>query len=201
MVSVIHHTIFDTGEPAFAVTGSGVISEWNTAASKALGYKDSEAVGQNCWELLQGKDIFGNQYCGERCPLREMAFRRKSVNRCRISFTTADRTQKGFTVSTLVLFGRPGREKLIHMCKPEPGVSREISAVPGLQKPRTRFVLTPRESQVLNLLSEGRTTRDIATLMSISVPTVRNHIEHILHKLHVHSRLEAVAVGRRLGMV
>jgi DNA-binding CsgD family transcriptional regulator len=53
---------------------------------------------------------------------------------------------------------------------------------------------------VLGHLADGHTTREIATLLSITVPTVRNHIDHILHKLHAHSRLEAVAVSRRLGL-
>ena len=61
-------------------------------------------------------------------------------------------------------------------------------------------ILTPREREVLGHLADGHTTREIATLLSITVPTVRNHIDHILHKLHAHSRLEAVAVSRRLGL-
>lgn len=204
MVSGNHSIVFDTGEPAYAVDRNGTIVAWNPAATRAFGHPDSIAVGRKCFELLQGQDTFGNQYCCERCPLREMAFQHKSVNRCRLYFKAADGQLKSFVVSTLVLFDLHGRETLIHLCRSDVGEARASSSVSPARRPgagRDHDVLTPRETQVLELLSDGRTTLEIATLMSISVPTVRSHVEHILQKLHAHSRLEAVAVGRRLGLV
>ncbi len=204
MASGDYNIIFDTGEPAYAVDRNGTIVAWNAAATSALGYSDSQAVGKKCWSLLQGQDAFGNQYCCERCPLREMASHHKSVNRCGMYFRTADGKLKAFTVSTLVLFDRHDRETLIHMCRKEPGAAADMPAFaqpPKSSRGNSHGVLTPRESQVLKHLCDGYATSEIATLLSISVPTVRNHVEHILHKLHAHSRLEAVAVGRRLGLV
>jgi DNA-binding NarL/FixJ family response regulator len=55
--------------------------------------------------------------------------------------------------------------------------------------------LTPREAEILALLADGRSQRDMAQLLSISPKTVGLHIEHILGKLDVHSRAEAVAVA------
>lgn len=55
--------------------------------------------------------------------------------------------------------------------------------------------LTPRETEILSLLADGRSQRDMAQLLSISPKTVGLHIEHILGKLDVHSRAEAVAVA------
>lgn len=52
--------------------------------------------------------------------------------------------------------------------------------------------LTPREEQVLNLLSKGYLYKEIATELSISNDTVHNHIRKIYEKLQVHSRTEAV---------
>ena len=54
--------------------------------------------------------------------------------------------------------------------------------------------LTPREHEVLDLLAQGRSTREIADAMSVSVNTVRSHVNVLLHKLGVHSRLRAVAL-------
>jgi DNA-binding CsgD family transcriptional regulator len=51
--------------------------------------------------------------------------------------------------------------------------------------------LTPREREILRLLAAGKTAKPIATELSLSVPTVRTHIQHILRKLGVHSCLEA----------
>jgi DNA-binding NarL/FixJ family response regulator len=58
-------------------------------------------------------------------------------------------------------------------------------------------VLTRRELQVLRLLAEGRRQADIANELVISPRTVGTHIEHILGKLGVHSRAEAVAIAYR----
>jgi DNA-binding CsgD family transcriptional regulator len=202
MASSTHSTIFATGEPAYAVDRHGTIVAWNAAASRAFGYRSPEAVGRKCWELLQGRDAFGNQYCSESCPMRQMALQHKAVNRCRMSFQTAGAERQDFTVTTLVLFDASDAA-LIHLCRKEPAAAREgmpVAAPGDSGRDDGHGVLTPRERQVLEHLSAGRTTREIATLMRISVPTVRNHVERILHKLHAHSRLEAVAVSRRLGL-
>ena len=55
--------------------------------------------------------------------------------------------------------------------------------------------LTPREAEILGLLADGHSQRDMAQLLSISHRTVGLHIEHILGKLDVHSRAEAVAAA------
>lgn len=61
--------------------------------------------------------------------------------------------------------------------------------------------LTPRERDVLALLVEGAQSEDIAAVLSISPNTVRTHIQNILTKLQVHSRLEAAAFAVRCGLV
>jgi two-component system nitrate/nitrite response regulator NarL len=61
--------------------------------------------------------------------------------------------------------------------------------------------LTPRERDVLVMLVEGARSEAIAHRMSISPNTVRTHIQNILTKLQVHSRLEAAAFAVRHGLV
>jgi PAS domain S-box-containing protein len=61
--------------------------------------------------------------------------------------------------------------------------------------------LTPRQAEVLRLLEHGRSTVQIADELHLSTETVRNHIRHMLRTLNVHSRLEAVAVGRQEHLV
>jgi DNA-binding NarL/FixJ family response regulator len=61
--------------------------------------------------------------------------------------------------------------------------------------------LTSREHEVLELLAEGASTVTIAERLVVSPHTVRNHVQRILVKLEVHSKLEAVAVALRLGLV
>jgi DNA-binding NarL/FixJ family response regulator len=61
------------------------------------------------------------------------------------------------------------------------------------KKPR----LTARETEILEMLADGHSQRDMAQLLSISPKTVGLHIEHILGKLDVHSRTQAVAAAYR----
>jgi DNA-binding NarL/FixJ family response regulator len=60
-----------------------------------------------------------------------------------------------------------------------------------------REKLTKRESEVLRLLAQGLTQDEIASRLTISPKTVGTHIEHVLSKLGVHNRAQAVAVAFR----
>lgn len=61
--------------------------------------------------------------------------------------------------------------------------------------------LTPRELEVLALLAEGGNNDMIAQRLVISPQTARTHVQNVLQKLSVHSRLEAVALVRRTGIL
>jgi len=61
--------------------------------------------------------------------------------------------------------------------------------------------LTPREAEVMELIGTGRSNKQTAHELGISVHTVRNHVQHILDKLGAHSQLEAVAIASRLGLL
>jgi PAS domain S-box-containing protein len=56
--------------------------------------------------------------------------------------------------------------------------------------------LTPRQTEVLRLLEQGRSTKQIAEELHLSTETVRNHVRHLLRALGVNTRLEAVAAAR-----
>ena len=61
--------------------------------------------------------------------------------------------------------------------------------------------LTARERGVLEHLASGATTAGMAASFGVSVNTVRNHVQAILTKLGAHSRLEAVAIAAREGLI
>ena len=61
--------------------------------------------------------------------------------------------------------------------------------------------LSRREKQVLGLLVHGLTSEDIARALVLSRHTIRTHLQNILEKLEVHSRLEAAALAIRYGLV
>ena len=61
--------------------------------------------------------------------------------------------------------------------------------------------LSPREHEILALLAGGKTQKQIAAALVISPRTVATHIQHLLAKLGVHSRAQAVALAFQSGLV
>ncbi|MEO8899619.1 MAG: response regulator transcription factor [Candidatus Dormibacter sp.] len=61
--------------------------------------------------------------------------------------------------------------------------------------------LTARETEVLRLLADGLSNQAISTELDIRLATVRNHVQSVIEKLHAHSKLEAVAVALRQGLI
>lgn len=61
--------------------------------------------------------------------------------------------------------------------------------------------LSEREGEILALLSEGCTNRVVAESLHLSVNTIRNHVQVILRKLDAHSKLEAVMIAQRKGIL
>lgn len=61
--------------------------------------------------------------------------------------------------------------------------------------------LTAREREILGLIAEGLTNGAIAKRLFISVNTVRNHVQNILAKLDAHSKLEALSIAIRDGLI
>jgi len=64
-----------------------------------------------------------------------------------------------------------------------------------------RSDLTARELQILELLAQGSTNKEIATSLAISDNTVRHHVNNIMDKLQVSDRTEAVATAMRSGLL
>ena len=64
-------------------------------------------------------------------------------------------------------------------------------------RPRVEGRLTAREREILELIDDGRSNKEIAARLSIELPTVKNHVHNILEKLQVSRRSEAAARVRR----
>ena len=79
-------------------------------------------------------------------------------------------------------------------------VMRQFTAPLGKQAPLVDE-LTPREVEVLTLIAEGLSNRDIAGALSISEKTVKNHINNIFSKLHLYDRSQAMLYAIRKGLV
>ena len=188
-----------TGDPAFAVVRDGSIVLWNDAAEQTFGYPHAEALGEKCWELLCGHDVNGNRYCFEHCPLIEMAFLHEPVHAFHTSFENASHQQTPFSVSCLTVFDDPGDEMLLHICHPEKLSPGENGSQAPLKTQPDK--LSQREIEILELLAEKMKTHEIASRLSISIRTVRTHIQHLMYKLRVHKRRDAILAAKRLNLI
>lgn len=64
-----------------------------------------------------------------------------------------------------------------------------------------RPTLTEREREVLRLVAEGLSNKEVAAALGLSPRTVQTHLQHVMHKLGAASRVDAVVRGLRLGLV
>ncbi len=62
-------------------------------------------------------------------------------------------------------------------------------------------LLTPREAEILQLLAEGKTNKDVAQLLNLSVYTIDTHRGNILEKLNLHSVPELILYAVRKGII
>jgi DNA-binding CsgD family transcriptional regulator len=77
--------------------------------------------------------------------------------------------------------------------------AEELAAAGGRRRLRRGALdLTPQEKRIARLAATGASDRDIASHLSVTVRTIRTHLEHIYAKLGIHSRRELMAMGRRL---
>jgi PAS domain S-box-containing protein len=185
----LHQALVHAADGALAAGPDRRIMFWNRAAERLLGYSAAEVIGRTCCEVLER---------GPQCQLK--AAREAGAEGGAFEMTA--RTRRGeavqLSVSTLVVPPRNGEGPVtVHLFrearKNAPVVAAETDALAG--------TLTRREIEVLRLLAEGCNTRAVAQRLGVSPATVRNHVQNLLGKLGVHSRLQAVAYANRRGLL
>jgi two-component system response regulator NreC len=82
-----------------------------------------------------------------------------------------------------------------------PGVSASVVEVFQSKSERRRDLLTPREQQVLQLIAEGKSTKDVASLLGITVKTAESHRTALMKKLNIHEIASLVLYAVRRGIV
>jgi PAS domain S-box-containing protein len=196
-----------SGDGAFVIGIEGRITLWNRAAERILGYAAREVVGKACCDVFVGQDASGNRLCYRGCHIMTLVKLGEPVQ----SFDMQTRTKSGrsvwLNVSILVgSDGRGGAPFTTHLFRDVTATKQLLTlvqdrlAVPA-SPPDGGGTLTRRELEVLRLLAAGANTRKVADALHVSPATVRNHVQNILAKLAVHSRLEAVAYANRHGLL
>lgn len=215
-----------SSEGAFIINEQQEIIFWNQAAQRLLGFSAAEIINKPCYEVINGLDERKRSICQKNCrianiishggslPNMDVFAMTKSGERRWINITTLDfPTIDGESDHAIVHLFRDVTQKktnerfieeimtvtkeLQNEIEPSsiPTIPPETATAPGFD------TLTSREREVLLLLAQGLATDEMANMLSISAATIRNHIQSVLEKLGVHSRLEAVAYAYQNGLI
>lgn len=215
--------IFDsTADGVQVVDSAQRIVFCNRAAAKLLDVDRDEVLGRPCYEVVAGEDYLGQPFCRRGCPIIEATRRGRLVPNFDIQAHTAGQRTVWLNVSVLAIEDPEGdglltvslfrditkrrqaeilaQETIEAVGRYQPvrdGVKESNDGPYPVPSPR----LTRRELDVLQLLASGTPVPMIARTLGIKGATVNNHIEHILGKLGVHSRLEAVVYAVKGSLV
>ncbi len=162
--------------PAYVLDPAGVVRWVNAAGRRIVG----DVVGRQFSSLVADE---------ETRHVREM-FARKVAGRTLVTdfdsvVTPLGGERLGVQISSVPLMSG---DRVV-------GVFGQVSRIDWEAPPLPQLDLTPRQSEVLRLLEQGRSTDEIASDLHLSRDTVRNHVRGLLRSLGVKSRLEAVALA------
>ena len=205
--------IADSKAPAYGMDRHDRIVYWNEGATKTLGWSADEVLGRMCYDVLAGRDVFGNLYCTEECPVVVSAIAGDDVRPYLL-----DVKKKGSATAVKVIVravplpaAGPSFAVLMHFLETGPSLDtlisslrsavREPAGLPPVDPPISVSPLSSREREIVMLLSNGYAALNIAAKLNLSHATVRNHIQNVLRKLEVHSQVEAVALAFRRGWI
>jgi PAS domain S-box-containing protein len=215
----IRELVESTSDSAFAADATGRIVAWNPAAEVMFGLTPNDAIGKMCGEILQGQDECG-AVCSANCTVQQAVRKHHPVGNfdmqiqtaagrqwCNISVLIADEASSTIPYSIHVVRQVDVRKRLELLMRDFVVTGTGIPAdqattlISSARAAARDIELSDREIAVLRLLAKGVTTSAVAEQLHISRTTVNNHIQHILRKLDVHTRLEAIRRAERAGLI
>jgi len=195
------------GDPAaFATDSRERVVFWNRGATTLLGRRREEALGRHCYEVVCGRDVFGNRLCYANCAVSAMARAEEPISafEMRVPSARPGGEPPRLHVTILRVPGpRPDLFTLVHVLQPIDLAARTLRSVEGTRALASQATppLTPRETEVLQLVAAGLQNKEVAQELGLSLATVRNHVHNSLVKLDVHSKLEMISLAFRKGWV
>jgi len=211
--------IAQSDDAVFAMDGRDRVVLWNRGCERLLGRSADSVLGKLCADVVCGRDASGNVYCVRGCPVavqaREMPH--DPVNTFVLNVRTPREGAKRIRVTVFhIPSARSVLSTLVHVLREigsehsdlERRLAEEAHRISGALGGKARgdgngngVTLTPREQDILRCLAEAIPTAHIAERLDISPVTVRNHIQRILQKLGVHSKLHAVVYAYRHQLI
>ena len=192
------------GVPAWVSGPDRKLRFVNHAAEQLLGLKAEECVGKPCFQVIASKSTGGDEFCSAHCPVLSRAEEGLPIKPATICVGRQRASCHWLRILSIPLWSDDGRQLSLVDCAldvdrakaMEDYLSRILARTPDefvKENQRQSPHLTPREQQVLEDLAMDRDLVSIAGDLHLSHVTVRNHVQHILRKLDVHSIAEAVA--------
>ncbi len=205
---------FATADPVFAVDQELRVTLWNEAAEALLGYKTEEVLGKHCHDLFGCRDRGDRILCHRNCMDSLLKQQQEMMPAQDFQVRTKDGREIWASISAILMpSARRDSTILVHIFRDishqketEQLIEQILTSLDRLAvrtgnnhsgrlpTPSALASLTEREREVLRVLTSGASTRAIAKKLSISPATARHHVENILTKLGVRSRLEAVSL-------
>lgn len=176
----LRETLERVNVPSLIADRDGVVTWINEAGRRAFG----DLVGKpvTSFAAPEEADAVRAQF--------DRKLRGVPVTNYEVEVVTADGRRRTAEISSVVI---PGGDR----CQAIFGVAHTLAPSVRARAPN----LTPRQTEVLRLLGEGASTVEIASTLQLSRETVRNHVRHLLRALGARSRLEAVAIAHRKGLL
>jgi len=204
-----------SGEAVFAIDSSDRIILWNKKCEEMLGRPARAVLGKRCYDVMGGRDENGNVYCYRSCPVAHQArdLPNDPVQRFALSVDTGS-GRRSVEVSLFAIPSyHPALSTVVHVLRDgtqkTTALERDLAARAEVREPLWPMAtkdgavveLTAREKEILRSLAEGLSTAAIAKKLFIAPVTVRNHVQNLLHKLDVHSKLAAVVYAYQHSLI
>ena len=200
-----------TGDAVYVVGPEYGIVHWDEQMESLTGMLSEEAEGKPCYEAVMGEREDGGPFCAHGCAVMHLAQAHRPVSSFEMRIRTRSGERRWVSVSNLTLETEEG-PYLVHLLRDSQGSHDVLQMAHGLIQlstkkeapaPRRQSVpaLTPRQLEVLMLLSEGKSVREIGKELYLSEATVRNHVRSLLQALGAHSQLEVLAKAREMGIL
>jgi len=203
-----------TGDAVFIVGPDYRIVYWDERMESLTGTLSEEAVGRRCFGVVLGEREGGGTFCAHGCSVMHLAKEGRPVSSYDMRIRTRSGERRSVNVSNLTVQDVEG-PYLVHLLRDSQGThdtlemargliqlsSKKEALAPDGKRGRDVPALTPRQLEVLKLLSEGKSVREIGKGLYLSEATVRNHVRSLLQALGAHSQLEVLARAREMGIL
>ncbi len=203
---------YQTGDAVFVIGPDYRIIYWDSRAEFLTGLRAEDVLDKPCYEVILGERDDGERFCSWGCSVMRMSQEGRPVLSYDMKIHSPSGGKRWVNVSTLSIECEEGIH-IVHLMRDAQRTHETLEMARGLiqisKKADKRSVadrqpvpaLTARQLEMLQLLSQGKSVRDIKTELHLSEATVRNHIRSVLQALGAHSQLEALARARELGIL